>query len=262
MLSSSWAITIHKAGLTDKVGPTPEGGGESACPCVTWAKAYGRGGVDSCMAKGLEPFAEGLGGLAGAEFCNFVTHLNSNACLEREGGMEMDPEEPLDSVCFIDSACAYPDEAPAWKFVQKTCSSASDTLVSDMPAHDLVKLATDNGVEPGVMAAYGSVWVNKPVANITQEDINKYKAAGHGIFIWSEKNNTADRLHIKGKEVYKHTFVPAQAWKAPAWINSTWTNSTWINGTWKAPTWINGTFVPGQDARAAAWNVACQEGCD
>jgi len=174
-----------------------------SCPCMSWSKAYGPGGV-GCTTPLLFDLAKTLGGLNGQEFCSFVTRFDSNVCLQ-SAFLQSDaaPETPRgDPVCWVEPECAG---QPSY---MKKCSSKSDTALINMPIHDVADLANKNKVDPGVLASYGAVYVNKAADDLTDDDVKAYQAQNQSILIYSKHDHMAPRMHIRGKEVYFMNYAP------------------------------------------------------
>mmetsp|Transcript_47826 Transcript_47826/g.96492 ORF Transcript_47826/g.96492 Transcript_47826/m.96492 type:complete len:207 (-) Transcript_47826:110-730(-) len=165
------------------------GRGLSNCPCLKWSEVYGPGGID------CNP---GIGGLAGGEFCGFMQKLHSNVCVEKDfmtrGGV-------TDSVCYVSAECAGTEQMK-----RKTCTSGTDTLLTEMSVAQTTRLARTHGVDQGCMAAYAGIYVDKLFNEVSKEEIDLYQARGEHTFIWSMRDHLGPRLEIKGKEVYKHVF--------------------------------------------------------
>jgi len=169
-----------------------------SCPCISWSKAYGPGGV-GCTPL-LYDLARTLGGLNGQEFCSFVTRFDSNVCLT---STFIHSDANADSVCWVEPECAG---QPSY---MKKCSNTSDTLLKNMPIHDVADLARKNKVDPGVMAGYGAIYVNKAANDLTDDDVKEYQAQNQTSFlIYSKHDHMAPRMHIRGKEVYFMNYAP------------------------------------------------------
>mmetsp|Transcript_14755 Transcript_14755/g.42296 ORF Transcript_14755/g.42296 Transcript_14755/m.42296 type:complete len:205 (-) Transcript_14755:84-698(-) len=177
LLSSSLCL-----GLTVERDP-------SACPCMKWSEAYGFGGVN-CF--------PGLGGLAGGEFCNFMKGLRSDVCVHKDFNARLGVTE---SVCYVSGQCAG-----RLRPQLKTCKKGKDSLLTEMPVAETTSLAKQNSVDQGCMAGYGSVYVDKLISELSEQELEQYKASNLPIFIWSMRDHLGPRLQIKGHEVYRHTF--------------------------------------------------------
>jgi len=161
----------------------------SDCPCLNWHQVYWHRGMD-CQ--------RGVDGLWGPPFCRFIQNLNSDVCIAKNF---MNESGVADEMCYVSAECS----GSLFPFPQqKTCRSGKDRLLSEMNVSEVLSVATKNKVDAGVMAGFGSLYVNRLTNNVSMEEIQKYKATGTPTFIWSMIDLKADRLHIKGDEVYKH----------------------------------------------------------
>jgi hypothetical protein len=181
-----WGITIHRAADAD------------SCPCLEWNKAYGPGGID-CQAPAMWLFSSGFGGLDGQGFCNFATRFNSNACILQTFKAITNES---DSVCWVDGKCAGAQS----KYIMKTCSSTSDTLLKDMSPQGQSELARKNSVDPSVVAGYGAVYVDMHARDVNEDWLKYFKAKNQTVYVWSGSDTAAARLLVKGDEVYEHTY--------------------------------------------------------
>jgi len=124
--------------------------------------------------------------------------LHSNVCVESQF---MTQSGLSDSVCYVSGECAGQTG-----MTQKTCKPGADALLTDMSVSATTSLAKANGVDQGCMAAYGAIYVDKLVKEVTEADIKQYQATGKPYLIWSMRDHLGPRLEIRGEEVYKHTF--------------------------------------------------------
>mmetsp|Transcript_55750 Transcript_55750/g.178910 ORF Transcript_55750/g.178910 Transcript_55750/m.178910 type:complete len:237 (-) Transcript_55750:108-818(-) len=168
-----------------------------ACECLPWADVYAKGGLD-CM--------PGLGGLAGQEFCGFITNLHSNVCLQHTF---MTPSI-VDSYCIVSPQCegstSIGGNVP---YSYKKCQAGVDQLLVELPIANSTNLALTNGIDQGCLAGYANVYVNKLIREVSKEELAKIKASGVPTFIWSMKDHFADRWEVRGDQVWVHRINPS-----------------------------------------------------
>mmetsp|Transcript_70513 Transcript_70513/g.200033 ORF Transcript_70513/g.200033 Transcript_70513/m.200033 type:complete len:882 (-) Transcript_70513:56-2701(-) len=214
---SNWKVACEEGCEPDD--PRPPYEDPEACKCIEWAKLYDQ------QAGGMQ--CNGWGGTDADVYCGMATQLRSNACFRTSYASTL-PDQP--SACFVSPECAT---GRNWglKYNMKRCVSSKDTFLAEMPVTERNLIAKASGVDQAFLADFAGVHQDSLVTELHKAQLEDIKASGVPTLIWSPRDPLADRLEVRDKQVWVHTFNPEAStrWEVSCreGCNTTQSNPTW-----------------------------------